>query len=200
MCCSRCKAASVTRAHAARRFVCDPAGELPISVAVVPESAVSDRANELIRFLGLEPHPEGGHYREVHRSAARVTPLDGRAVRDALTSIYFLLRPGEMSRLHRVTSDEVWHFYEGGVLELISVSEDFRVVSRTRLGSLDARAVRTAAVPAGHWQAAVPLEHFALVGCTVAPGFEFADFTLLRDDPAALALLEEREPALRGLV
>ena len=130
---------------------------------------------------------------------ARVVPADGRSERAALTSIYFLLRRGEVSRLHRVASDEVWHFYEGGVIELISVSEDFRVVSRTRLGSLDASAVRTAVVPAGHWQAAVPLEHFALVGCTVAPGFEFADFTLLRDDPDALALLEEREPGLREL-
>jgi len=154
----------------------------------------------VIRLLDLVPHPEGGHYREFYRSALRVTPADGCAERDALTSIYYLLRRGEVSRLHRVTSDEVWHFYEGGVIELISVSEDFRVVTRTRLGSLDARAVRTAVVPAGHWQAAVPLEHFALVGCTVGPGFDFADFTMLRDDPAATALLEEREPGLRELV
>ncbi|HSN70441.1 MAG TPA: cupin domain-containing protein [Steroidobacteraceae bacterium] len=161
---------------------------------------MSDRASELIRALRLEPHPEGGHYREIYRSAARVTPAGGRAPRRALTSIYYLLKRGELSRLHRVASDEVWHFYRGGTLELIWASDDFRVVTRTRLGNGDAGSVPCAVVPAGHWQAALPLDGYALVGCTVAPGFEFDDFRLLRDDSQALARLEEREPGLRVFV
>lgn len=162
---------------------------------------MSDRAAaELIRELRLEPHPEGGHFREIHRSRIRVECTDGRGSRSALTTIYYLLQRGEKSRLHKVAADEVWHFYEGGQLELLCVSEDLRVVTRTYLGSLEAGCVPTAVVPAGSWQAAQPLDAYALVGCTVGPGFEFADFTMLRDDPAAVARLEQREPSLRSFV
>ena len=72
---------------------------------------MGDRGAELIRVLGLEPHPEGGHFRELFRSAGGVQPEDGRGARAALTTIYFLLRSGERSRLHRVEADEVWHHY-----------------------------------------------------------------------------------------
>ena len=72
-----------------------------------------NRADQLIELLGLQPHPEGGHYSEVFRSALAVEPPDGRGRRPAVTTIYFLLRAGEHSALHRVLSDEIWHFYEG---------------------------------------------------------------------------------------
>src|SRR6185295_19426161 len=80
-----------------------------------------DRAAELISALGLEPHPEGGFYREVHRSASRVTTGDARGERAALTTIYFLLPAGSQSRWHQVDSDEVWHFYEGDPLALLEM-------------------------------------------------------------------------------
>ena len=77
------------------------------------------RAADLVSVLDLRPHPEGGFYREVHRSTSRVTTGDARGERAAITTIYFLLTAGAQSRWHRVDSDEVWHFYEGDPLELL---------------------------------------------------------------------------------
>lgn len=78
----------------------------------------SSRPDRLITLLDLRAHPEGGHYGELHRSSTLVHPLDGRGPRPAITTIYYLLRSGEVSRWHRVQSDEVWHFYEGAPLQL----------------------------------------------------------------------------------
>ena len=86
------------------------------------------RATELITQLNLERHPEGGYYREIFRSADLVSPADGRGPRAALTTIYFLLPAGTISRWHRVTSDEVWHLYEGGPLEVLSVDPQLLVL------------------------------------------------------------------------
>lgn len=83
------------------------------------------RAAQLIERLALVPHPEGGHYREIQRSALRVRPLDGRGERAATTGIYFLLAAGEHSRWHRVASDETWHHYEGDALELLVAAPGF---------------------------------------------------------------------------
>jgi uncharacterized protein len=80
------------------------------------------RAAELITTLGLQPHPEGGFYRQIFRSAVQVNPMDPRGPRAALTTIYFLLPEGTFSRWHQVASDEVWHLYEGGPLELLEFS------------------------------------------------------------------------------
>jgi len=140
------------------------------------------RPETLIRDLGLKPHPEGGWYAEVFRSPHRVTPQDHRADRAALTSIYFLLLHGQCSALHRVLSDEAWHFHEGGPLRLVTCDPTFRQVDRITLGSWDGTARPTHVVPAGHWQAAESLGGYTLVACTVGPGFDFADFSLLRDD------------------
>src|SRR5918997_754253 len=92
------------------------------------------RAAELIASLDLRPHPEGGFYREIFRSDALVTPADGRGPRAALTTIYFLLPEGTFSRWHRVASDEVWHLYEGGPLELLELSPSGHDLARHRLG------------------------------------------------------------------
>jgi predicted cupin superfamily sugar epimerase len=113
-------------------------------------------------------HPEGGCYRETFRSPLRLHLPDGR-VRSASTAIHYLLPSGARSAWHRVAADEVWHHYDGGALLLY------------RLGMGPARLSRTdpqAVVPAGIWQAAEPEGEAVLVGCTVAPGFEFEDFTL----------------------
>src|SRR5215210_2774484 len=143
------------------------------------------RAAELIATLDLRPHPEGGFYRELHRSSSQVVPADGRGARTALTTIYFLLPGGTASRWHRVTSDEVWHLYEGGPLELLELDGEARHLLRHRLGNLgDGGAAPVRTVPSGIWQAARPLGDYALVGCTVGPGFDVAGFRMLADDPA----------------
>ena len=159
-----------------------------------------DRATILIRELGLVAHPEGGHYRELFRSPHAVRPLDGREFRPALTTIYYLLRSGERSRWHRVASDEAWHFYEGEELELWLAAPDGSALERVRLGPASGSAAPARVVPARWWQAARPLGAYALVGCTVGPGFDFGDFTLLAQDAASLALLRDRWPEATVLV
>lgn len=159
-----------------------------------------NRADELIRELGLAPHPEGGHFRRHYAARSTVEPADGRGARPALTSIYYLLRSGEIGRWHRVRSDEAWHFYEGTPLELLLMSPDMTGLERLRLGPAGADTRPAAVVPAGWWQAARPADGFALAGCSVGPGFDFADFELLRDRPAEAAALRERHPDLAELI
>ncbi len=134
-------------------------------------------AEDIIRLLGLAPHPEGGHFRETFRDPLIVQP-SGRA---ASTAIYYLLREGERSDWHRVDASEVWHWYAGAPLELL--------VERTRhlLGPVLADGMHPqAVVPAHAWQSARSLGTWTLAGCTVAPGFDFAGFELapLGFDPA----------------
>ncbi|MCW5662735.1 MAG: cupin domain-containing protein [Piscinibacter sp.] len=160
-------------------------------------STAPDRAAALIRTLGLQPHPEGGHYREWFRSGASVQPGDGRGTRAALTCIDFLLRRGEFSAWHRVASDELWHLLEGGPLRLWLMPPTLERVEAVVLG---AGQPPRHAVPASWWQAAEPLGEFALCGASVAPGFEFADFAFARDDaPVREALQRLRPEALRLL-
>jgi predicted cupin superfamily sugar epimerase len=158
-----------------------------------------DRARALVAQLDLAPHPEGGFYREIFRSPERVVAERHRAARSALTVIHFLLPQGAHSAVHRVTADEAWHFVEGDPLELLWVTEadEWHAV---RLGALADGAVPAAVVPAGAWQACRPLGHYTLVACDVAPGFQFDDFALLRDDPALCAALVARHPALAALI
>ncbi len=137
------------------------------------------RAEYLIRELQLEPHPEGGFYRRVFESA---TSLPGG--RAASSAILYLLPEGAMSRWHRVDADEIWHFYEGEPLELLIAESPFEV-RREILGPVTEGSLPQRAVPAHAWQAARALGAYTLVGCTVAPGFEFAGFRMLADDPQA---------------
>jgi len=157
------------------------------------------RSDTLVQLLGLAPHPEGGWYREVFRSAERVTRADG-AARDALTTIQFLLVAGTHSRWHRVAADEVWHHYEGAPLELLCIDPTLTRTSVVRLGPVDdvTRPVHT--VPAGWWQAARTTGEYTLVGCTVGPGFEFADFRMLADDAALAAVVRRAWPMVASLV
>ncbi|MEL7060416.1 MAG: cupin domain-containing protein [Acidobacteriota bacterium] len=157
------------------------------------------RADQLIAELGLKPHPEGGHFREIFRSARQVSPSGDRGTRSALTVIFFLLRAGEVSRLHRVVSDEAWHFQEGDPLDLQWwLSEDDRV-ERRRLGpvAVEREDRPTAVVPAGAWQGARTTGRFTLVACTVGPGFDFEDFELIDAAGALASTLRTRHPELR---
>jgi uncharacterized protein len=122
--------------------------------------------------LALKPHPEGGHYRETFRD-----PQLGANGRSHSTAIYFLLARGERSHWHRIDAAEVWHYYGGSALTL-QIADDCGQHS-VRLGpDLAAGEVPQAIVPARAWQAAESTGDWTLVGCTVAPGFEFAAFEL----------------------
>jgi uncharacterized protein len=130
-------------------------------------------AADIIRLLELQPHPEGGHFRETFCDPAQ--DANGRAVS---TLIYFLLRAGEVSRWHKVDAVEVWHYYAGAPLE-ITISQNGSDISMHRLGSdLFAGERPQFVVPAHCWQSAAALGLWTLVGCSVAPGFEFSGFEL----------------------
>lgn len=159
-----------------------------------------DRADALIAALQLQPHPEGGHYREIFRSPQRVDPQDGRAPRSALTTIDFLLRAGEFSAWHRVASDEVWHLLEGGPLRLWLMAPGAANVEAVVLAPVGQGGTPRHVVPAGWWQAAEPLGAFAYCAATVAPGFEFADFAFLRDAAADAARLNTLDATLMRLL
>lgn len=151
------------------------------------------RADDLIQRLGLEEHPEGGYYREIFRSELR---LETREVeprsRCGLTSIYFLLRAGQVSRWHVVASDEAWHFYEGEPLELFVLDPQTNSLTQHLLGApVSGEQVPLAVVPAGCWQAARPLGEYSLVGCSVGPGFEFEDFRFVSDVEGGAARIEQ---------
>ena len=131
-------------------------------------------AAEMIRLLDLKPHPEGGHFRETFRDAR--TDAAGRA---ASTAIYFLLAGGERSHWHRIDAAELWHFYAGAPLVLEMAADADGPIRRMKLGPDIAMGERPQGiVPAGHWQAAESLGEWTLVGCTVAPGFEFSGFEM----------------------
>lgn len=128
-------------------------------------------AMAIVRLLDLAPHPEGGFYRETFRDPCQV---DGRAVS---TAIYFLLPEGRASSWHRVDAAEVWHFYAGAPLELSIDDDAGRVICRLGV-DLAAGERPQAVVPGGAWQSARTLGRWTLIGCTVAPGFEFARFEI----------------------
>jgi predicted cupin superfamily sugar epimerase len=126
----------------------------------------------VVAALGLQPHPEGGHYREIWRDA----PAGGG--RGAGTAIYYLLAAGERSHWHRVDAAEAWHWYAGSALTL-GLSAAGGTPEERRLGpDLAAGEEPFALVPAGWWQAARPLGAWVLVGCTVSPAFDFAGFEM----------------------
>ncbi len=137
-------------------------------------------AASVIRQLDLKPHPEGGHFRETFRDP---TPAGASgAGRAASTAIYYLLAAGEYSHWHRVDAAEVWHWYAGAPL-ILTISENGHDAGAQVLGcDLAARQRPQIVVPAGAWQTAESLGAWTLVGCTVAPGFEFAGFEMAPPD------------------
>lgn len=157
-----------------------------------------NRAEELIRLLTLEEHPEGGYFRETYRSELMVHSPHVNDERHAMTDIYFMLTSGQVSRFHKVRHDEVWNFYEGSALRLYDydpVTERLRIVT---LGAIPTCDCYKFVIPADHWQAAISLGDFSLAGCTVAPGFDFRDFSFFDDgSPEKDALLKNYPELLR---
>ncbi len=133
---------------------------------------------DIVKELGLKPHPEGGWYRETYRCRAGLRTPRGR--RSLCTAILFLLEEGQVSRLHRIKSDELWHFHSGGPLRVSALApggglETFLLGPDPARGHLP-----QAAVPAGRWFGAAPEKGagYSLAACTVSPGFDFRDFEL----------------------
>lgn len=138
--------------------------------------ALPKEAADIIARLELKPHPEGGHYRETFRDIS--VDADGRS---RSTAIYFLLARGEHSHWHRIDAVETWHYYAGSALTLRIADENGE--RSIKLGTnLTAGETPQAVVPAHAWQAAESTGDWTLVGCTVAPGFEFAKFELAPKD------------------
>jgi predicted cupin superfamily sugar epimerase len=160
------------------------------------------QAADIIRTLALTPHPEGGHYREIVRCEEKILgpalPERCGRERSLYTSIYYLLQAGEVSRIHRLRSDELWCLLSGGPLVIHGLHPDGRHTA-VKLGSALAQEERlVTVVPQGVWFGAMVLDPgaFALVDCTVIPGFEFGDFELgdraqlLAAFPAQRAIIE----------
>lgn len=152
------------------------------------------RVETLVRDLGLAPHPEGGFYRETYRAAATLPGTQ----RSVSTAILYLLGAGQRSTLHRLDADEVWHFYRGDPLLVVELQPG-APAKVTRLSVEHPQHV----VPAGTWFGSMPApgSAFSLVGCTVAPGFEFSAFELgtrvrlLAEFPLAREVIEQLTPA-----
>jgi uncharacterized protein len=161
---------------------------------------LSPRAAELVHTLQMQPHPEGGFYREVFRSDCQVQPEDTRPIRPALTTIDFLLGAGQFSAWHRVASDEVWHLLEGGPLRLWLATPALDAFTHVDLQTASATHTPRHVVPAHWWQAAEPIGEFAYVGATVGPGFDFADFDFGREHAGMTSALDRLVPTLRRLL
>lgn len=129
-------------------------------------------AKDLIARFGLEPHPEGGWYRQTWIASAK------EGTRSVGTAILFLLPAGERSHWHKVDATEIWHFHAGAPLALHMAETDAGPATRTLLGSVTDGHVPQAIVPPHHWQAAESTGGWSLVGCTVSPAFSFDGFTL----------------------
>ena len=139
------------------------------------------QARDIIRLLSLQPHPEGGWYREIYRSGAQVEGPRGR--RSAVTTIYYLLERDQVSRWHVVEADEIWHFYGGAPLQLLAYDPRACELTPHLLDAPGKAASPVAVVSSGVWQAARSLGEYSLVGCSVGPGFEFADFRFVSSLP-----------------
>ncbi|HVI89313.1 MAG TPA: cupin domain-containing protein [Dongiaceae bacterium] len=145
---------------------------------------MTEEAGRLIDRLKLTPHPEGGYFRETYRANFQLNALSlsphFTGARVASTAIYYLLTAGDKSRLHRIRSDEVWHFYQGDPLQVIELTPAGEIAVTLLGHDITAGQVPQHVVPAGSWFGACPApgSAYSLVGCTVAPGFDFADFEM----------------------
>lgn len=158
-------------------------------------------AEQLIDHLHLQPHPEGGFYKEVYRSEGMIAErclqptFDGS--RHFATSIYYLLQSGDFSAFHRIRSDEIWHFYAGGNLSLHLIDQQGNYQQYTLGNTPENGAQFQVVMPAGVWFAAEPATGtaFTLAGCTVSPGFDFRDFEM-----ADKRKLQEQYPLHREII
>ncbi len=150
-----------------------------------------------MKSLDLIEHPEGGRFIEVFRSNALITRADGQT-RSALTHIYFSLKKGEVSRFHKVQSDEVWNLYQGTGLRLYTWDGTDAPPHCYELSSRSNSFCHV--VPAGIWQAAEPIQDTVLVGCSVGPGFEFTDFELIEPASDMAKMIQTQHPTMSKFI
>ena len=165
---------------------------------------MNTRLSQIIEKFELEPHPEGGYFRETYRSTGEIEEKSlgpkFEGPRNYSTCIYFLLTSNEFSAFHRIKQDEIWHFYDGSPIRLhvISPSGEY---SKHRIGrELALGETPQLVVPAGCWFAAEVVNEsaFSLVGCTVSPGFDFRDFEM-RSRPELISMFPEHEKIISKL-
>lgn len=149
-----------------------------------------------MKYSDLLKHPEGGRYLEVYRSG-KLVAADNQT-RTALTHIYFSLDMHEISRFHRVSNDEVWNLYQGEGLYLYQWDGSASTIESIELSAKSMNFCHV--IPAGYWQAAVPMKDRVLVGCSVAPGFEFEDFELIDSTSSVAKTLLKLDPGLSKLL
>jgi hypothetical protein len=159
---------------------------------------------DIINHLELQKHPEGGYFKETYRSAGQIAEahLDGdyEGARNYATSIYFMLTSDEFSALHRIKQDEIWHYYDGSPIKLHVISPAGEHSIHHIGKDLNAGQVPQFVVPGGCWFASQVLDpdSFSLAGCTVAPGFSFADFEM-PTRAEFLALFPQHESLITAL-
>jgi hypothetical protein len=142
---------------------------------------MTPKVRELIAKLKLEPHQEGGWFRQAYKSGTQTQAAQGS--RSAVTTIYYLLEHERPCPWHVVQSDEIWHFYHGAPSELLAYEPRTRSLVRQQLNAVTGEGVQVAVIPAGSWQATHCLGEYMLAGCTVAPGYEHQDFRWVREMP-----------------
>lgn len=158
---------------------------------------------EMIKLLDLQPHPEGGYYRETHRSTgaipASALPREYSTPRSYSTSIYFLLTSEHFSAFHRIRQEEIWHFYDGTAIHLHTISTEGQYQKHIIGRNIKYGEFPQMIVPGCHWFAAeiTNPDSYALVGCTVAPGFDFEDFELGDQKELIDRFPEHREVIIR---
>ncbi len=154
-------------------------------------------AHYWINHLNLLPHPEGGYYKEVYRSGEEINkeslPDRFQGTRAFSTSIYFLLEKGDFSAFHRIKSDEVWHFYDGAPISIYVIDNEGALTIHKLGLSPDKGITPQLTIPANHWFASESTGNFSLVGCTVAPGFDFIDFEMADRNSLINLYTEHRE-------
>lgn len=143
------------------------------------------KVEKIIKHLNLEPHPEGGYFSETYRSGLQLTELESfQGTRACSTGIYFLLTSGSISHLHKIRSDEMWHFYSGDPLRIVMLDGNGHYADKILGADLEKGESFQVVVPAGVWFGAEVVDGgtYALVGCTVSPGFDFSDFELAKKE------------------
>jgi predicted cupin superfamily sugar epimerase len=147
----------------------------------------------LIKQFNMEAHPEGGHYVETYRSQLNVDTPQG--LRSASTGIHFLIPEDSISHLHRLKSDEGWHFHLGAPLKVIEIDLEGNLIETIMGIDFGGGQKLQHFVPAGHWFGSTSMGDFSMVGCTVAPGFDFADFEMGKKE-----LLSKQYPYLKNIL
>lgn len=141
---------------------------------------MNEKAKQYIQKLQLKKHPEGGYFKEIYRGGEMILidPPDRRLKRNYSTSIYFLLEGKQVSKFHRLKSDEIWHFYDGSPIKIYIIDEKGKLSENILGKKMDDEAKYQTVIRKNNWFAAelINKKSFSLVGCTVSPGFDFSDF------------------------